>query len=105
MPTNVIPGGYPQLPEEVEPIPVPRAPTAAEIEQFKLEPDPKPKTCVFEEVFHANFIELVKLSPKNEMVRGNIMRVCKKEPPVEADTFDKIKDWMEHNFSLNSLLK
>lgn len=51
-----------------------------------------------EEHFRPDFLELLKLAPKNPMTRGHIMRMLKQMPDASLDTFDKIKDWVEATF-------
>jgi hypothetical protein len=51
-----------------------------------------------EEHFNSSFLELIKLSPNNPIVRAQMMRILLKEPPKELDGFDALKKWVEENF-------
>ena len=55
------------------------------------------RKCVFEEVFDANFIELIALAPRNPHVRALILKLTGKLPPPECATFEQLKDWVETN--------
>lgn len=58
---------------------------------------PVTRKCVFEEVFDANFIELIALAPCNPHVRALILKLTGKLPPTECATFAQLKDWVETN--------
>ena len=58
---------------------------------------PVSRKCVFEEVFDANFIELIALAPRNPHVRALILKLTGKLPPPECATFAQVKDWVETN--------
>ena len=58
---------------------------------------PVARKCVFEEVFDANFIELIALAPRNPHVRALILKLTGKLPPPECATFAQLKDWVELN--------
>ena len=58
---------------------------------------PVARKCVFEEVFDANFIELIELAPRNPHVRALILKLTGKLPPPECATFAQLKDWVELN--------
>ena len=58
---------------------------------------PVARKCVFEEVFDANFIELIALAPRNPHVRALILKLTGKLPPPECATFAQLKDWVETN--------
>lgn len=53
------------------------------------------RKCVFEEVFDANFIELIALAPRNPHVRALLLKLTGKLPPPECATFAQLKDWVE----------
>ena len=55
------------------------------------------RKCVFEEVFDANFIELIGLAPRNPHVRALILKLTGKLPPPECSTFEQLKNWVELN--------
>lgn len=46
-------------------------------------------------LFPYKVIELIKASPKNEMVRGWLLKVTKQLPPEDADTYKKLEEWIE----------
>jgi hypothetical protein len=58
---------------------------------------PVTRKCVFEEVFDANFIELIGLAPRNPHVRALILKLTGKLPPTECATFAQLKEWVELN--------
>ena len=58
---------------------------------------PVTRKCVFEEVFDANFIELIALAPQKPHVRALILKLTGKLPPPECATFAQLKDWVEVN--------
>jgi len=51
--------------------------------------------CSIEQVFDSNFIELIRLAPKNPSVRGLILKLTGKMPPSECETFEQVKEWVE----------
>lgn len=53
------------------------------------------RKCKLEEVFEANFLELLRLVPRNPQVRGLLLKLTGKLPPPEAATFEQLKDWVE----------
>ena len=55
------------------------------------------RKCVFEEVFDANFIELIEMAPRNPHVRALILKLTGKLPPPECRTFEQLKGWVELN--------
>jgi len=58
---------------------------------------PAERKCKFEEVFDANFVELIRLVPQNPFVRALILKLTGKMPRPECETFEQIKDWVELN--------
>jgi len=68
----------------------------AEIIIEQLVPQPISK---LEDFFNASAIQLLKVAPNNENVRGFMLSKLKVMPPKEADTFDKLKEWIEWNVS------
>ena len=58
---------------------------------------PTERKCKFEEVFDANFVELIRLVPLNPFVRALILKLTGKMPRPEGGTFEQIKDWVELN--------
>jgi hypothetical protein len=55
------------------------------------------RKCRFEDVFDVNFIELVQLVPRNPQVRALILKLTGLLPPLECETFEQLKDWVELN--------
>lgn len=70
----------------------------------QLEPvPPKPvKISRLEEVLPAIIIEMIKKAPTNEVYRAHVLASLKRGLPDEADTFDKIKEWIECNIPKGS---
>ena len=58
---------------------------------------PVARKCVFEEVFDANFIELIATAPRNPHVRALILKLTGKLPPPECATFAQLREWVELN--------
>jgi hypothetical protein len=56
---------------------------------------PVERKCKFEEVFDANFLELIRLVPRNPQVRALILKLAGKLPGPECETFEQIKEWVE----------
>jgi len=58
---------------------------------------PSERKCRIEEVFDQNFIELLRLVPRNPFVRALILKLTKKMPGPESETFEQVKEWVETN--------
>ena len=58
---------------------------------------PAERKCRIEEVFDANFIELLRLVPRNSFVRALILKFTGRLPGLECGTFEQLKDWVELN--------
>ena len=58
---------------------------------------PVMRKCRFEEVFDANFVELLRLVPCNAQVRALILKLTGRLPGPEWETFEQLKDWVELN--------
>lgn len=56
---------------------------------------PVERRCRIEEVFDQNFIELLRLVPRNPYVRALILKLAGKMPNPECETFEQIKEWVE----------
>lgn len=52
-------------------------------------------TYTIEQVFDSNFVELLQLVPKNPSIRALILKLTRKMPPRECETFEQIKTWVE----------
>ena len=50
-----------------------------------------------EDFFKPDALALIKASPKNELIRGFMLSKLKVMPPAEADTFEKIQEWVIWN--------
>jgi hypothetical protein len=50
-----------------------------------------------EEVFDQNFIELLRLVPRNPLVRALILKQTGKMPESECGTYEQIREWVEVN--------
>lgn len=55
------------------------------------------RKCRFEALFDVNFLELVRLVPRNPQVRALILKLTGLLPPLECETFEQLKDWVELN--------
>ncbi|MEK6536211.1 MAG: hypothetical protein AABZ63_01855 [Actinomycetota bacterium] len=55
------------------------------------------RKCRFEDMFDVNFLELVRLVPRNPQVRALILKLTGKLPPPECETFEQLKEWVELN--------
>ena len=55
------------------------------------------RKCRFEDLFDVNFLELVRLVPRNPQVRALILKLTGLLPPLECETFEQLKDWVELN--------
>lgn len=60
-------------------------------------PTPVERKCRIEDVFDGNFIELIRLVPRNPFVRALILKLAGKIPGPERETFEQVKDWVETN--------
>lgn len=62
-----------------------------------LEPRPvlTPKTSLVQQKFQAEFIKMFKAAPKNEFIKGWILKVTKQLPPEEVDDIEKLEAWLQ----------
>ena len=58
---------------------------------------PVERKCRIEEVFDQGFIELLRLVPRNPYIRALILKLTKKMPGPECETFEQVKEWVETN--------
>ena len=58
---------------------------------------PVERRCMIEEVFDQSFIELLRLVPRNPYIRALILKLTKKMPGPECETFEQVKEWVETN--------
>ena len=58
---------------------------------------PVERKCKIEEVFDQNFIELLRLVPRNPHVKALILKFTGKMPGPECGTFEQVKEWVEMN--------
>jgi hypothetical protein len=67
--------------------------------EFVVGPEPLPdgKKSLLSNWFRPEFVELLMTTPNNPLLRGHMMKRLKKMPPIEADTFEKLRDWVELN--------
>jgi hypothetical protein len=61
------------------------------------------RKCEIEQVFDPSFIQLLRLAPRNPIVRALILKQTGKMPSPELETFAEIKEWVETNCDRNSL--
>lgn len=55
------------------------------------------RKCRFEDLFDLNFLELARLVPRNPQVRALILKFTGQLPPLDCETFEQLKDWVELN--------
>jgi len=58
---------------------------------------PVERKCKIEEVFDQNFIELLRLVPRNPYVRALILKLTGKMPGQECEMFEQVREWVETN--------
>lgn len=77
------------------------APETQPVNQQQQEAQPVTESPVrksdFYRVIKAPLAALISKFPMNESIRAMVMAECGKLVPEEADTFEKIKDWIEFN--------
>jgi hypothetical protein len=56
---------------------------------------PSVSPCQIEEVFGPGLIELIRLVPRNPLVRGLILKLTGKMPPETCGTFEEVKEWIQ----------
>ncbi len=59
---------------------------------------PKPRRCEMERMVSQRVIDMLQSSPTNSMFRSSLMAEVLEMPPAEADTFGKLRDWVEYTF-------
>lgn len=62
------------------------------------DPSKPRRKCNIESLLLPDTIKMIKLAPKNSTFRAKVMSDLNEMPPSEADTYEKIKDWIEFNF-------
>lgn len=55
------------------------------------------RKCAITDVFDQYFVELLKLAPKNLHIHGVILRQTGQLPPLEIESYEALKDWVEIN--------
>jgi len=63
-----------------------------------VDPAKPQRRCRMESTVGSVVFNLIKAAPKNETFRAKVMAAVGEMPPKDADTFEKIKDWVEFNF-------
>lgn len=63
-----------------------------------LAKEPKNRKYHIESVLGSTIIELARLAPMNPTLRSHLTAIFRTPPPPEADTYEKLKDWMEFEF-------
>lgn len=58
---------------------------------------PAERKCILTDVFDLGFIELMRLVPRNPLVRAMVLRMTGKMPPSHRTTFEELKEWIEWN--------
>lgn len=65
-----------------------------------LAKEPKKRRYNIESILGSTIIELARLAPMNPTLRSHLTAIYRVPPPKEADTFQKLKDWMEFEFDV-----
>jgi hypothetical protein len=60
--------------------------------------EPPQRKMQLEVCINATLVQLMKVAPQNEIVRGHLMAIFGRLPPEELITFDQLKDWVEFGF-------
>jgi hypothetical protein len=64
-----------------------------------------PRRCALSDLFESGFIELLRLAPRNPLVRALVLRRTGQALPPECDTFESLQDWLEQHCDRRSLLR
>ena len=83
----------PASPSSADPLPLPSTEASTTVDT----PQPPKKTCQIKDVLPAGVIPLIAANPRNDTIRNLMLAHLKQPVPVECDTFDKVKEWIEHN--------
>jgi hypothetical protein len=59
---------------------------------------PMPRRSTITNIVSTKTIEMIKANPNNDTFRATLMREIGESPPKDADTYDKLVDWVECNF-------
>jgi len=59
---------------------------------------PMPRRSIITNIVSPQTIEMIKANPNNETFRATLMSEIGESPPKDADTYDKLVDWVECNF-------
>lgn len=57
--------------------------------------EPATKPSLVKAKFTSDFIKMFEAAPKNEFVRGWILKTTKKMPPEDIDSMDKLESWLD----------
>jgi hypothetical protein len=60
--------------------------------------EPKQRNYNVESVLGNTILELCRLAPKNPTLRAHLTSIYRTPPPAAADTYEKLRDWMEFEF-------
>lgn len=72
---------------------------AVGISQPPVPVDGQPKRrCHYMQLVDSTLVAMLQAAPLNETFRARLMSKVGQMPPAEADTWDKLKDWVEFNF-------
>jgi hypothetical protein len=66
-------------------------------EALALPAVPVERKSKIEEVFDPNFVELLRLVPRNPLVRALILKLTGKMPAPDCESFEQLKEWVEIN--------
>lgn len=70
--------------------------------EAKKDPSKPKRKCSSASYVGSELMDMLKTAPKNATFRAKLTALLKESPPAEADTWEKIKDWIEFNFPKES---
>lgn len=62
------------------------------------DPNKPRRRCTMAGMVGSDVAKLIKMAPNNATFRARLMAVLMELPPKEADTYEKVRDWVEFNF-------
>ncbi len=68
------------------------------LDEEQLAKEPPQRKMTLESHINATLVQLMKVAPQNEIVRGHLMAIFGRLPPEELTTFEQLKDWVEFGF-------
>ena len=67
-----------------------------------LSKEPKQRRWSIEDKLSITILELARVAPLNPTLRSHLQVLFKSSPPLECDTYEKLRDWMEYEFDTPS---